>query len=102
MKQYILLLISIRKRIIASDKCKKNIALMWREIEFLENHLNYYPNMSNIQLANFFINNEEKLQNILPGLDSKCSKKLTESFKNYKIISQNILTTIQPEIKVKI
>ena len=73
--------IKIRKVLLRNDLNRKNGRIMQDHLERLERYLNFYPNISQMNLARFFLHNQEIILEIMPGKGSNCYQAKYDEFK---------------------
>lgn len=76
--RYLASIISQRIRLDADGRSKNPTA--GQDAAELRKYLDAYPDRTNSQMASFWIKNQDKIQNIIPGTRSGSSSALSETF----------------------
>lgn len=102
LRQFMTSIIFHRKKLLKLEVSKKNTALMHTLIDQLyTNWLNVHKDANDFQLANFFIQNQTKFQELMPGADSKHYTKFQEGFNTHLSFALNLHTNLPNYSRIK-
>jgi len=90
-KAFILSAIRQRRKLMKQGKSRKNRLLMLKNIEHLERYMEVYPYTNNVQMAKYFLRNEEKIQSLLPGIKSRDYNARQQQFNQARQLSNQII-----------
>lgn len=100
--QYLEKLTKTRKRLIAKGKSRADIVQVEKDINHIRIHLAYNQGKyTPVGIAKFFLRNEHRIRNIIPGPGSGSHDKLMKEFHQIKFHCESTVETGQCPVSTK-